>query len=154
MVKNALAAWIWVIVIKALSQGKGKKVDIIMGICYRTPNQDGSANDMFYKQLEVSWSLALCLIGTFNFPDVCWKYTTAKNKLCWRFLQCVEDNFLMQVVEESVRRGVPLEFVLTKKKKKKKEGLAGDSLGCSYQESQLRSLQGPTSFRTLDGEGV
>ena len=59
----------------------------------------------------------------------------------------------MQVVEESVRRGVPLEFVLTKKKKKK-EGLAGDSLGCSYQESQLRSLQGPTSFRTLDGEGV
>lgn len=60
----------------------------------------------------------------------------------------------MQVVEESVRRGVPLEFVLTKKKKKKKEGLAGDSLGCSYQESQLRSLQGPTSFRTLDGEGV
>lgn len=51
-----------------------------------------------------------------------------------RFLQCVEDNFLMQVVEESVRRGVPLEFVLTKKKKK---GLAGDSLGCSYQESQL-----------------
>ena len=127
MVKNALAAWIWVIVIKALSQGKGKKVDIIMGICYRTPNEDGSANDMFYKQLEVSWSLALCLIGTFNFPDVCWKYTTAKNKLCWRFLQCVEDNFLRQMVRQPVREDATLVLLSSNR-----EAVMGDVMtgGC------------------------
>lgn len=127
MVKKALAAWIWVIVIKALSQGKGKKVDIIMGICYRTPNQDGSANDMFYKQLEVSWSLALCLIGTFNFPDVCWKYTTAKNKLCWRFLQCVEDNFLRQMVRQPVREDATLVLLSSNR-----EAVMGDVMtgGC------------------------
>lgn len=108
MVRNALAAWIWVIVIKALSQGKDEKVDIIMEICYRTPNQNEPANEMFCKQLEVSWPLAHCLIGTFNFPEVCWKYTTAKSKLCWRFLQCVEDNFLRQMVRQPTREDGPL----------------------------------------------
>lgn len=37
------------------------------------------------------------------------------------FVQWIEDNFLMQVVEELTRRGVLLDLVLTNKK-----GLAGD----------------------------
>lgn len=51
------------------------------------------------------------------------------------FLQCVEDNFLMQMVVELVRSDVPLDLVLTKK-----EGLSGDvkaggSLGWSNHET-------------------
>ena len=39
----------------------------------------------------------------------------------WRFLQSVDDNFLMQVVEEPTRRGALLDLVLTNK-----EGLVQD----------------------------
>ena len=50
------------------------------------------------------------------------------------FLQCIEDNCLMQMVVELVRSDVPLDLVLTKK-----EGLSGDvkaggSLGWSDHE--------------------
>jgi len=37
----------------------------------------------------------------------------------WRFLQSIDDNFLLQVVEEPTRRGMLLDLVLTNK-----EGLA------------------------------
>ena len=50
------------------------------------------------------------------------------------FVQWIEDNFLMQVVEELTRRGVRLDLVLTNK-----EGLGGDekvggSSECSYHD--------------------
>lgn len=44
--------------------------------------------------------LALVLKENFNFPDVCWKYDKAERRQCRRSLECVEDNFLMQVVRE------------------------------------------------------
>lgn len=37
------------------------------------------------------------------------------------FLQCLEDNFLMQMIEELTRRGVLLDLILTNKK-----GLVGE----------------------------
>lgn len=49
-----------------------------------------------YEQLpEVVQSLALVLMGEFNFPDTCWQYNTAQRKQSRRFLECMEDNFLM-----------------------------------------------------------
>jgi len=36
---------------------------------------------------------------------------------CWRFLQSIDDNFLMQVVEEPIRRGALLDLVLTNKER-------------------------------------
>ncbi|KAK4818051.1 LOW QUALITY PROTEIN: hypothetical protein QYF61_004578 [Mycteria americana] len=81
-------------------RGKANKADIMVGVCYRPPNQDEDeeADGAFYKQLgEVSQSLALLLVGDFNLPDVCWKYNTAERKQSRRFLECVEDNFLTQL---------------------------------------------------------
>ncbi|GAB0179267.1 hypothetical protein GRJ2_000392000 [Grus japonensis] len=51
-----------------------------------------------------------------------------------RFLECVDDNFLLQVIEEPTRRGAMLDLVPTNK-----EGLVGNvklkgSLGCSDHE--------------------
>lgn len=49
-----------------------------------------------YEQLpEVVQSLALVLMGEFNFPDTCWQYNTAQRKQSRRFLEWVEDKFLM-----------------------------------------------------------
>ncbi|GAB0183530.1 hypothetical protein GRJ2_000818300 [Grus japonensis] len=68
-------------------RGKANKADIMVGVCYRPPNQDEEADKIFYKQLgEFSPLLALAVMGNFNLPDVCWKYNTAERKQSRRFL--------------------------------------------------------------------
>ncbi|PKU28707.1 rna-directed dna polymerase from mobile element hypothetical protein [Limosa lapponica baueri] len=45
-------------------RGKANKADIMVGVCYRPPNQDQEADELFYKQLgEVSQSLPIVLVG-------------------------------------------------------------------------------------------
>ncbi|PKU46160.1 rna-directed dna polymerase from mobile element jockey-like [Limosa lapponica baueri] len=80
-------------------KGKANKGDFVLGFCYRPPNQDEEADEVLYKWLaEVSQSPALVLVGDFNLPDVCWKYNTAESRQDRRFLECMEDNFLTQLV--------------------------------------------------------
>ncbi|KAK4820612.1 LOW QUALITY PROTEIN: hypothetical protein QYF61_001918 [Mycteria americana] len=103
-------------------RGKANKADIVVGVCYRPPNQDEEADEVFYKQLgEASRSLALVLVGDFNLPDVCWKYNTAERKQSRRFLECVADNFLTQLVSEPTREGARLDLLFTNR-----EGLRAD----------------------------
>ena len=110
-------------------RGKANKADILVGVCYTPPNQDEETDEVLYKQLaEVSQSLAVVLLGDFNLPDICWKYNTAERKQSRRFLECVgDDNFLMQLVSEPTRGGVPLDLLFTNR-----EGLVGDVVvrGC------------------------
>ena len=73
-------------------------------------------------------------MGDFNHLDICWRDSTAGHEQSRRFLGCVDDTFLLQVIEEPVRRGAMLKLVLTNK-----EGLVGSvklkgSLGCSDHE--------------------
>ncbi|GAB0185523.1 hypothetical protein GRJ2_001017600 [Grus japonensis] len=56
-------------------------------------------------------SLALVLVGDFNLPDICWKYNTAERKQSRRFLECVEDNFLTQLVTRLVDEGKAVDVV-------------------------------------------
>ena len=45
-----------------------------MGVCYRTPDEEGEVDEAFYRQLEAaSQSQALVLMRDFNHPDICWK---------------------------------------------------------------------------------
>ncbi|GAB0189120.1 hypothetical protein GRJ2_001377300 [Grus japonensis] len=109
--------------------------DIIVGVCYRPPDQGDRADEALYRQIEAaSCSQALVLMGDFNHPDIYCRDNTAEHKQSRKFLECVDDNFLMQVIEEPMRRGAMLDIVLTNK-----EGLVGDvklkgSLGCSDHE--------------------
>ena len=53
-------------------RGRADKADILVGICYRPPNQDEEIGEVFYEQLaEAVQSPALVLMGDFNFPDIC-----------------------------------------------------------------------------------
>ena len=59
-------------------KAKANKTDIIMGVCYRSPNQNEEVDKTLYRQLgEVSRSLPLVLMRDLNFPDICWIYNTA-----------------------------------------------------------------------------
>ncbi|GAB0208094.1 hypothetical protein GRJ2_003275100 [Grus japonensis] len=103
--------------------------------CYGPPDQEDLTDEALYRQVgAASCSQALVLMGDFNHPNICWKGNTAGHKQSRRFLECIDDNFLLQVTEESMRRGAMLDLVLTNK-----DGLVGDvklkgSLGCSDHE--------------------
>jgi len=85
------AEYLWV-----KMRGKANKADILLGVCYRPPNQDKEVDEVCYKRLaEVSQSLALVLVGDVNLPYVFWKYNTAERKQSRRFLECVQDNILV-----------------------------------------------------------
>ncbi|GAB0207584.1 hypothetical protein GRJ2_003224100 [Grus japonensis] len=116
-------------------KGRAGAGDIIVGVCYRPPDQGDRADEAFYRQIgAASCSQALVLMGDFNHPDICWRDNAAECKQSRKFLECADDNFLLQMIEEPTRRGVMLDLVLTNK-----EGLVGDiklkgSLGCSDHE--------------------
>ncbi|GAB0205478.1 mitochondrial enolase superfamily member 1 [Grus japonensis] len=113
-------------------KGRAGAGDIIVGVCYRPPDQGDQADEALYRQIgAASHSQALVLMGDFNHPDICWRDNTAEHKQSRKFLECVDDNFLLQVIEEPMRRGAMLDLIFTNK-----EGLVGDvklkgSLGCS-----------------------
>ncbi|KAK4831824.1 hypothetical protein QYF61_019347 [Mycteria americana] len=113
-------------------RGKANKADIVVGVCYRPPNQDEQTDELFYKQLgEASRSLALVLVGDFNLPDVCWKYNTAERKQSRRFLERVADNFLTQLVSEPTREGARLDLLFTNREGLVSHVMVGGHLGQS-----------------------
>ena len=50
-------------------RGKANRADVV-GVYYRPPTQDREVDEIFYRHLgEISRSLALVLVGDFNFPE-------------------------------------------------------------------------------------
>jgi len=85
-----------------------------VGVYYRPPDQEEKVDEAFYRQLQAaSQSQALVLMGDFSHPDISWEDHTARHSHSRRFLQSIDDNFLMQVVEESTRKAALLDLVLT-----------------------------------------
>ena len=58
-------------------------------------------------------------MGNVFLPGVCWRYNTTERKQSRRFLECVEDNFLTQLVAEPTREATPLVLFVNR-------GLVGD----------------------------
>jgi len=94
-------------------------------------------------------------MGDFNHPDICWEDNTARHMQSRRFLQSIDDNFLMQAVEEPMRRGVLLDLILMNKEELVADVKVGGSLGCSDREMvNFRILHGGSRaisrIKTLD----
>ncbi|KAK4832424.1 hypothetical protein QYF61_023103 [Mycteria americana] len=66
--------------------------------------------------------------------DVCWKYNTAETKQSRRFLECVADNFLTQLVREPTREGAPLDLLFTNRERLVSRVMVGGHLGQSDHE--------------------
>ena len=58
-------------------------------------------------------------MGYCKVPDICWTYNTADREQSQRFLECVGDHFLTQLVRQPARASKILLFV-------NREGLVGD----------------------------
>ena len=70
-------------------------------------------------------------MGDFNFLDICWKYNTAQRKQSRKFLDYVEDSFLMQLVGEPTRGDALLDMVSANREGLVVEVKVGDRLGQS-----------------------
>lgn len=60
-------------------------------------------------------------MGGFNLAHVCWKFNTVERKQLNKFLECVEDNFLTQLVCELVREDALLDLLFVSR-----EGMVSD----------------------------
>ena len=60
-------------------------------------------------------------MGDFNFLDICWNYNTAEREQSQRFLECIGDNFLTQLVKEPTQGSKILDMLFVHR-----EGLVGD----------------------------
>jgi len=86
-------------------KGQAHKGDIRVGVYYWPPDQEEEVDEAFYRQLQAALqSQALVLMGDFNQPDISWEDHTARQAQSRRFLQSINDNFLMQVLEEPTRK--------------------------------------------------
>ena len=103
-------------------RGKANGADVVVGVYCRPPTQDREVDEIFYMHIgDISRSLVLVFVGDFNFPDICWKYSTAEQDQAWRFLGYVGDNFLTQLVREPTREGALLDLLFVNR-----EGLVDD----------------------------
>ncbi|GAB0191019.1 hypothetical protein GRJ2_001567200 [Grus japonensis] len=92
--------------------------DIIAGVCYRPPDQGDRADEALYRQIgAASCSQALVLMEDFSHLNICWRDNAVERKQSRKFLECVDDKFLLQVIEEPMRRGAMLDLVLTNKER-------------------------------------
>ena len=84
----------------------------------------------FLLQLqEVLRSRAPVLMGDFSHPDICWDSGLAGGRPSRRFLESVQDNFLVQVIVGLTRGEVLLDLVLTNEEGSIKNIKIGGSLG-------------------------
>ena len=129
---------------------------VIVDVYYRPPDEEEEVDEAFYRQLKAaSQSQVLVLVGDFNHPDISWEDHTARQGQSRRFLQSIDDNFPMQMLEEPTRRGALLDLVLPNKEGLVEDVKVGDSLGCSDREMvEFRILRGGSRaigrIKTLD----
>ena len=72
------------------------KGHLVAGVCYKPPDQEEAGDEAFLLQLqEVLCSQALVLMGDFNHLDICWDTSMVGGRQSRRFLESVEDKFLV-----------------------------------------------------------
>jgi len=98
---------------------------------------------------------SLVLLWAFNHPDICWKSSTGRCRQSRRFLECTEDNFLVQVIDTPTREDTILDLMLTNTSELIGDIKTGGSLGYSdhalVEFTLLRDMGRVTSIvRTLN----
>ncbi|GAB0209293.1 mitochondrial enolase superfamily member 1 [Grus japonensis] len=106
--------------------------NLTVDICYRPPNQDDKANEAIFGSLKQALGQQnLVLMGDFNYPDICWKNNTAVQMSSIKFLECIEDCFLIQMLDVPTRNEALLDLLLTNQENLLCNISVSDSLGCS-----------------------
>ncbi|TRZ11478.1 hypothetical protein HGM15179_015625 [Zosterops borbonicus] len=80
---------------------------------------------------EESQSQGLVLPGDFNHPDICGGSSSVSCRRSRRLLECMQDNFLSQIIDSPTRGDAILDLMVTNISKLFGDMKTGGSLGCS-----------------------
>lgn len=97
----------------------------------------------FLRHLEEALGLqALILTEPFSHPSICCRDRPAGHKLSRRFLECIDGNFLTQMIAELITEVSLLYLILTDKEYLYVDMKLGGSFGCSdHERVELRILR-------------
>jgi len=85
-------------------KGRAGTDDIVVGLSCRPPDQEDQVHEALFRQIGAALrSQALVLTGDFSHTGICWKDNKAGHKMSGRFLECINDNFILQVTEEPTK---------------------------------------------------
>ena len=136
--------------------GVVSKGDLTVGVCYRPPNQNDKGNEAIFGSLkQASGQQNQVLMGDFNYPDICWKNDTAAHMSSIKFLECVEDCCLIQMLDVPTRSEALLDLLLTNQENLLCTISVSASPGCSDHSivefgNLLSTLQVRTKTKDLD----
>ncbi|GAB0176922.1 mitochondrial enolase superfamily member 1 [Grus japonensis] len=113
-------------------RGIVSKGDLTVGIYYQPPNQDNKTDEAIFGSLKQALGQQnLVLMSDFICPDICWKNNTAAHMSSIKFLECVEDCFLIQMLDVPTRNEALLDLLLKNEENLLCNISVSDSLGCS-----------------------
>jgi len=114
------------------ARNRGNKGNLVVGVYCRPPDQGEPTDKAFLLRLHEALHLvSVALLRDFNLPDMCWKDTTVSDRQSRRFLECIEDNFLSQVIYTPARGDAILDEILTNASEFITDMKIGGSLCCS-----------------------
>lgn len=86
---------------------------LTVDICHWPPNQDDRVSEAIFRSLkQTSGQQNLVLMGEFNYPDICWKNHPAVDVSSSKFLKCVGNCFLIQMLDVITRSEALLDLLL------------------------------------------
>lgn len=89
--------------------------DVMLSMCCQPRSQNDEANETLFWLLKgVSDQQNLVLTGDIHYLDICWQNNTVVHKSFLRFLKCIEDCFLLQMLDMLARRSTLLHLLLAK----------------------------------------
>ena len=88
-----------------------EKSKTLIGICYRPPDSTKINDDALISLLAKISAKDVIIMGDFNYPKLNWKEELLNN-YC-PFGECLNDNFLHQMVNENTRGDNVLDLIIT-----------------------------------------
>ena len=108
-----------------------KKKKFCLGVIYRPPNQSEDADKLIINEINKSCKNETIILGDFNLSSINWENRIARDRSGMNFIECFEDNFLSQHVNDPTRGGNLLDLVLTNKDNLVRNLAVGEALGGS-----------------------
>ena len=84
----------------------------MIGICYRPPDTDASSDVEFHSLIDSINSKYLVVMGDFNYSELDWSNDGTIDR-SHEFVECLDRNFLSQVVDKPTRGSNYLDLVIT-----------------------------------------
>lgn len=107
-VVNATVVGFWVKI-----KGQTNNADVIMGVCHRPPSQEGDADELIFEEpRDTSKSTAFVLMGDFSLRGINWEHHRAGTNGSRRFIEHLDDHFMIQVLRELARKDALLDLLL------------------------------------------